>query len=348
MAAASNLIGLVNQLQNLEASFTAILLEAALKLSALTETNVFVLVETSELRKFGGSPHLCESYASSRLNPLGNDVQVSLAHRGSSLIEHTINQSIPVETDVGFSAFKTNHSISHSQNNPTVRSEPQTPTLIRTVTPSRKRVANKSIAALPAPSTPKSPKLDLKLECKVEQRLDHADQSPASPLSDGDSDIIFEDEHIASDFNPQPQTSYPLNGVPINQVQSNTVSWTQEFFEQNNKGDWIAEFMNSVKARSLQAFDDPAIGERESVPHKIMSSVIYELGKMSSMNCPYADRKSQECRQYFDDVLQRFWSQFPNIAKYADLRVQRHKGISTSMKVFVRSRLQESFSKPRK
>merc|ERR1711962_925076 len=53
-------------------------MEAALKLSALTETNVFILIESSETRKFGGSPHLCQSFATSLLTPAGNDVQVSL------------------------------------------------------------------------------------------------------------------------------------------------------------------------------------------------------------------------------------------------------------------------------
>ena len=54
MAAATNLIGLVNQLQHMESAFSAVLMEAALKLSALTETNVFILIESSETRKFGG------------------------------------------------------------------------------------------------------------------------------------------------------------------------------------------------------------------------------------------------------------------------------------------------------
>ena len=51
---ASNLIGLVTQLQHMESAFAAVLMEAALKLSALTETNVFLLIETSDTRKFGG------------------------------------------------------------------------------------------------------------------------------------------------------------------------------------------------------------------------------------------------------------------------------------------------------
>ena len=51
---ASNLIGLVNQLQQMENTFTGVLLEAALKLSALTETSVFVIVESGETRRFGG------------------------------------------------------------------------------------------------------------------------------------------------------------------------------------------------------------------------------------------------------------------------------------------------------
>ena len=51
---ANNLIGLVNQLQHMENSFTIFLMEAALKLSSLTEAKIFVLVETAEARRFGG------------------------------------------------------------------------------------------------------------------------------------------------------------------------------------------------------------------------------------------------------------------------------------------------------
>ena len=51
---AANLVNLVSQLQHMESAFAAVLMEAAFKLSSLTETNVFLLIESPDSRKFGG------------------------------------------------------------------------------------------------------------------------------------------------------------------------------------------------------------------------------------------------------------------------------------------------------
>jgi hypothetical protein len=75
MASAQGLLGLMSQLQSMEMSFTTILMEAAMKLSALTDANIFVLVETQEGRKFAGKRHLCDAYLEGGLNPIGNDVE---------------------------------------------------------------------------------------------------------------------------------------------------------------------------------------------------------------------------------------------------------------------------------
>ena len=50
----SNFMGLLSQLHHVETTFAAMLLEMALKFASLTETNIFVLVETANSRKFGG------------------------------------------------------------------------------------------------------------------------------------------------------------------------------------------------------------------------------------------------------------------------------------------------------
>jgi hypothetical protein len=75
MTSSQSLLGLVNQLQNMEVSFATILMEAAMKLSALTDANIFVLIETQEGRKFSGKRHLCDAYLRGGLGPIGNDVE---------------------------------------------------------------------------------------------------------------------------------------------------------------------------------------------------------------------------------------------------------------------------------
>ena len=78
MASANNLLGLVNQLQNLEVSFSKILMETAMKLSALTDLNVFVLVETQDGRRFSGKRHLCDAYVDGSLTFQGSDVEFEI------------------------------------------------------------------------------------------------------------------------------------------------------------------------------------------------------------------------------------------------------------------------------
>ena len=85
MASAQSLMGLVSQLQNMETSFTAILMEAAMKMATLTDANVFLLVESQDGRKFSGKRHLCEAYLNGTLTPIGNDAEFEVNPAVSSL-----------------------------------------------------------------------------------------------------------------------------------------------------------------------------------------------------------------------------------------------------------------------
>jgi hypothetical protein len=82
MASTENLFTLVDQLQHLETSLITIIFELALKLSSLTSTNIFLLVENSMGRKFAGKPHLCNAYTSHGLKTLSNDIKVQIEPSG--------------------------------------------------------------------------------------------------------------------------------------------------------------------------------------------------------------------------------------------------------------------------
>ena len=87
MASASSLLGLVSQLQSLESSFAAILMEAAMKLANLTDANIFFLVETPQGRKFSGKRHLCDLYIGGELAPVGDDVEYEIDPTVSAIQE---------------------------------------------------------------------------------------------------------------------------------------------------------------------------------------------------------------------------------------------------------------------
>ena len=95
MASATNLLGLVNQLQNLEVSFSKILMETAMKLSALTDLNVFVLVETQDGRRFSGKRHLCDAYIDGSLTLQGSDVEFEINPSVYALRQRSHHQRSP-------------------------------------------------------------------------------------------------------------------------------------------------------------------------------------------------------------------------------------------------------------
>jgi len=62
----------------MESSFSAILIEAAMKLASLTDANLFILVETKDGRRFAGKPHLCDMYTLGKLAPVGTDLEMEV------------------------------------------------------------------------------------------------------------------------------------------------------------------------------------------------------------------------------------------------------------------------------
>jgi len=78
MSSVDNILGLVSHLHSMESSFSAILIEAAMKLASLTDANLFVLVETKDGRRFAGKRHLCNLYTSGELAPMGSDLEMEV------------------------------------------------------------------------------------------------------------------------------------------------------------------------------------------------------------------------------------------------------------------------------
>jgi len=60
----------------MELSFATILMEAAMKMSSLTDASVFMLVETHEGRRFTGKRHLCDSYIRGDFSASDRDLEI--------------------------------------------------------------------------------------------------------------------------------------------------------------------------------------------------------------------------------------------------------------------------------
>ena len=87
MAAHNNLLDLMTQITNLESNISAIIMEFASKLSALTDLHLFLVLENRDGRKVCGSPHLIESYAKGGFRPLRTDLLVDIESKQQRSIE---------------------------------------------------------------------------------------------------------------------------------------------------------------------------------------------------------------------------------------------------------------------
>ena len=121
MTSSSNLLNLVSQLQSMEMSFTSILMETAMKLSALTDASIFVLVETADGRKISGKRHLCDAYMSGSLIPTGQDVEFEVNPLITALQER---QAHLPETYTGSAVFPSASSVPLSASHHSSTSSP--------------------------------------------------------------------------------------------------------------------------------------------------------------------------------------------------------------------------------
>jgi hypothetical protein len=78
------------RLDSIKQNVTIILMETALKLASLTESNIFFLIEGSEGRRFAGKKHLCDAYLFGNLTPVGNDIQMEADPNVTSLWENEV------------------------------------------------------------------------------------------------------------------------------------------------------------------------------------------------------------------------------------------------------------------
>ena len=74
----------LRQLKVMEKSFANILMEAAVKLSHLSNSQMFILIETQDGRTFTGSPNLCEAFSTNGLYGQENDVQMHIGDAESA------------------------------------------------------------------------------------------------------------------------------------------------------------------------------------------------------------------------------------------------------------------------
>jgi len=281
MASAQSLLGLVNQLQNMESCFTSILMEGAMKMCALSDAKIFILVETSDGRRFCGQRHLCDAYMAGSLSPLVNDVEMDVDTSISAVREkpvpplHVHVSSVPATLP------------------PQPTQEPLSP-----VTPSAKKRKR------PSAGRQNSPK-------KTKENLwDH-------PVCDLNNLKTENEDIIAPEADLEKKR---FNGFDVNDVDhdENTVVVIENSSQDEQSLDLISSNMTLAnlpdippdKLMALQWITPEDALTKGSVGFKLLNSTLYDLGKRIAHICcrkGFIDskdpRSKAEFSSYFDSWI---------------------------------------------
>ena len=109
----------------------------------------------------------------------------------------------------------------------------------------------------------------------------------------------------------------------------------------------VDEFLQtSAKAKALATVDSFDVADKNSVSFKMLSSTIYDLGRILGARCQL-DSGAAGYREFFDGVVAQFMAAYPHLEKcgHAKLECSSRASGSTKLKSFLRSRLQQAFSK---
>ena len=363
MANSGSILGFVNQLQNMELQMASILMEAAMKLASMTDANVFMLVEHSGGRYFSGKRHLCDSYLSHRLSPIGNDVEMEINPDVSALQERQhpfYPQSSPSSSALAHSSQSENHNSSDSSrkrsSSSTTNRFPQQVVATASSSPSKRRRTSDLVDA-----SNSSPSMnDLKREASqdgflvkddvgrseggvsaLEASYSLMDQSSFDAGNASDDDIICEEEAvyaIAASGNDHRQR------VPPSQRTLNEESDALAVISDSDKPGIFAEILQHPKLEAVKQICDESVSDKNSVSSKLLNSLLYDFSKIAAAKCPYRNIEDPKCKQFYSLCFEEIWDQLPN------LQILHERGLTSQIgkrlypiKVACRERFRNNF-----
>ena len=352
MAASSeSLFNLVDQLQHLESTVTNLIFEMAFKLSSLTSSNIFVMVENNLGRKYAGKPNLCAEYASTGLKHLHNDIKVDFDPHSGLVKEYPSTRDIDLDdSDLENAFFRQDPNATRST---AVAAKKRRYSARDSLTASgekRRRQANRShnadvIAASPVGDTAFGRPEDAMHVAKFEHDDRNYDQNA------NDDDIMIEeftlDNNAAVNGNlpdagfknaGNGHESHPYYAPEVNHhgavMEAGGVSSDVDFYFKNNE---------KVAALRTMTFEVTGVEVNALAPaFKIMTSVLYDVAKMASGTSPTRDKRDPHARAHFDKHFDRIMSEFPQLRMLTDQGV---KVKTAGFGSFVRSTMQKTFGK---
>ena len=333
MANSGSILGFVNQLQNMELQMASILMETAMKLASMTDANVFMLVEHAGGRYFSGKRHLCDSYLSHRLTPIGNDVEMEINPAVSALQERPHSFYPPHSSP---SNSRHAHSTTQQRSDspakpPRKRSSTNHPRQLSIVSlaPSspakmRKRTSDGVVGASSASAPPAMN--DLKLEASSEgfqfqddgafggNEADVSYESASAKVdrtsfvgNDDDVEIICEDGEDGVSFPVLPDDQPPTSALFLDEE-------TDLAAISDSDKRWIfAEILQHPKLEAVKRICDESVSDKNSVSSKLLNSLLYDFSKIAAAKCPFRNIEDPKCKQFYSLCFEEIWAQLPNL-----------------------------------
>jgi len=327
--ASNSLLTLVNQLQSMESALGSVMFESVAKLSSLTSSSVFLLIETDGCRRFFGAQHLREAFINAALAPNDKDIQVDVDLSMNCIQETELSQlraaSMPsMQPILAFNTFQP-----QTFSSPTLKSKAGPST-----TNGRKRT---STADSSAPSPGKKPKAatsssaltsssgGMEVVVKEEGSLDlkpsilgDDDGGPSSLAlaggldDDDDSDIeildsMFDESSTGSGGGADSELNLSSFGAGSSTINLPPISTAT--------GSIISQIpCNQKKVDALRSITDPMRAfQKGTIENRLFSSVFYEYGKELAKMCPFSDVKNPDTKLFFHSQMKFILSQFSNL-----------------------------------
>jgi len=341
-------IGLMNHLQTMELQLTSVLMEATMKIAAMIDANVFIMVESSGQRYFSGRKYLIESYLNNCLGPSSNDVQLEIYPEVCALQEkspnpnhhsggdgpgpnhhHSPHGSQPAyPTSPGNASHhhphhdqhhrSTPHHMQQTQHHPDPHSQhhaphrPQSQHQHESPRRSRKRSS---------PATSSHYSVDYG---NVQMRFKSGSSTPkklrteiAASLkleADGtgeSDDVAVIDEDGAEEGEEQfagDGSSYQIENGEVPTNEHMTV---------------LSAILAHPKLEAVQQVCDSSIADKDSVASKLLNSLLYEYAKIAAHHCPFDTVDDPRCKAFYSRCFEELWTHLPNLQELHD------KGLKT-------------------
>jgi len=367
MAASSeNLFNLVDQLQHLESTVTNLIFEMAFKLSSLTSSNIFLMVENNLGRKYGGKPNLCSEFVTTGLKPIQNDIVVEF-DAGTGSVKEFPNRHHHYDHH--------HHHHHHPGNiiddleNALFRQDVLTKTPPPPPPPSsngnkkrrhsardqlssgekRRRQYNRSLNVAVDPFAIADEAVLLREGDDSAQAAKFEPDNSSFPQNQHegllDDNVLIDDFTIDKSVIANSSIDAHSNNMEMMESHANHFTAREMVEHAPVSADVDFYFTNNEKVAALRTltFEVAGVEVNAMAPaFKIMTSVLYDVAKMASATSPTTDKRDPQARRHFDKHFDRIMNEFPQLRMLTDQGV---KVKTAGFGSFVRSTMQKTFGK---